>query len=591
MSSRIYILLRFLAYWIIPPAWQALVREYYHNRTNSDLDPRRYWRGAPVASPPSNVPLFNEQELSSLSITIANETRDVTTLFPGQKITLPMPGNSGGFYRLGVASAPHPSTSTDRGALSIDIDGQYKASVDGVQSHLWSDLRFLASQSPVALTIANTSRTRLHISHPVIERPAHLSEVQNIIVIVLDSIVPELLGAYRPSSAGSLTPNIDRFFAQSLVCKNCFSIAEWTLPSIYSILSSTYPITHGFTDLRNSVPTNWDTHRGFLAEKLASLGFSTMACSTAKVFTPGFGAHSGFARFFYDSFPESGRSTGPIVARAIDHLRANVAGKNFLFLHIIDTHEPWLHPSYSENCLLSPSRTLDPNLEFRSLVQSYGDSKAEPIFNYDARQVLTCRRDARISDVDLALRPLFDYLELSGLEDTSAVILTGDHGYQYLGAGGPLLCDSRVRVPMLVKHRNLPPCSIKSFVNQGLDLGPTIAHLAGGNLDTARGNSFLPNAGEKDRQYVISESVFSTRYKVAVRTHCHTFHYHCQYESSSNTILLGSPISSLLVRAGSGEVIPPHVQEYSLISEQMLAIIVGHVTISSRAFGYSLDGL
>lgn len=580
---------KFIASWLLPPGWLIFFRKLRSRFAPIDIDSRRYWLGEMVPSPKANAGLFRAAGLSSVSLTFNNETRDSTTINPGQKISLPLYTLNGGWWRLGIATQQAKKKCDKSGGLQIEARGERIAYVDGIPELVWSDVRLDGECVDETFTVANNSNVAIHLSHPVAEEIANPGEIQNIIVIVLDSIIAGTVGKKCDQNKTSWTPNIDRFFAEGIVYENCFSIAEWTLPSLYSILSARYPITHGYTDLRNSAPTDWAEQQGYLAELMAKRGYSTMACSTAKVFTPAFGAHSGFARFFYDTYPESGRTSRLITSRAIDHIQANRAGKNFLFLHYIDTHEPWSAPSYAENCALPPQRTIDPFVEYLSLQKGTGDSKAEPIFSEVAKDVLNRRLEARMREVDLHLQPLFDYLSKNFLEKDTALFLTGDHGYAYPGGGGPLLADSRVRVPLLIKHHATPGKRVLSLVNQGLDLGPTIAALGGAFMDTDVGRSLLPIAAFTERQEIISESVFLDKYKVAVRTTEYTFHFHCKYDIESNTIYLGSILSMSLYRSLTNEQILAGSEEFGSVTETMLCIVHKHVTQHALAFKYSID--
>ncbi len=579
---------KLVASWLIPPGLLTLFRNLRGRLIPKRLDPRRYWLGEVVPSPKANIKLFREAGLSSSSLTFHNETRDAATLHPGQKVSLPLHGLKDGWWRLGLASQAggngHPT-----GDVEMVIRDERTAYVNGIPEGVWSDIRLEGEFADTSLVVANNSNVVIHLSHPVAEEKAAPGETQNIIVIVLDSIIPDVLGAYRNKNEASWTPNIDRFFSGSVVYESCYSIAEWTLPSLYSILSSRYPTTHGYTDLRNSVPTEWAQKHGYLAELMSQRGYSTMACSTAKVFTPAFGAHSGFNRFFYDTYPESGRTSRLITGRAIDHIEANRGGKNFLFLHYIDTHEPWSAPSYTENCMLPPQRAIDPFVEYMTLQAGIGDSKGEPIFSGAAKEILNRRLEARIREVDLHLQPLFDYLSVNGLEKDTALILTGDHGYAYPGGGGPLLADSRVRVPLLIKHHSVPSERVLALVNQGLDLGPTIAALGGAVMESDVGMSLLPLTSYTARQEIISESVFLDKYKVAVRNSDHTFHFHCKYDIKSNTICLGSILSMSLYKSLSNEEIPPASEEFVSATDRMLGIVHEHVAQHALAFKYSID--
>jgi arylsulfatase A-like enzyme len=358
------------------------------------------------------------------------------------------------------------------------------------------------------------------------------------------------------------------------------------LPSIYSLISSSYPITHGYTDLNNAAPSNWDKKKGHLADCLRKQGYSTMASSTSKIFTPAFGSHSGFDRFFYEPYPESGRTSRLITGRAIDHLEANKKGKNFLFLHYIDTHEPWFSPSYTENCKLPPNRTIDPNIEYNNFHLGQGDTKAEPLFTKDSIEILNFRLEQRIQEVDLHLQSLFDYIEKTNQDKETIVVLTGDHGYPHKGEGQPLLSDYRVRVPLLIKHPSRLAKRVKLMVSHGLDLGPTIASFAGTHIYNSTGTPLYPFDSFINRKEIISESVFSDKYKIAVRDEKYTYHYHCWFDKKNNTILLNSPIESYLFSNESKCFVDKSSNNYNIITSSKLTSVFKHVKINSKAFNY-----
>ena len=72
---------------------------------------------------------------------------------------------------------------------------------------------------------------------------SHTLPQKNIILIVMDTVRTDRLGCYGNSSG--MTPEIDGFAYDAVLFENAFSHAPWTLPSIASLLTSTYPAQHG----------------------------------------------------------------------------------------------------------------------------------------------------------------------------------------------------------------------------------------------------------------------------------------------------------------------------------------------------------
>jgi len=64
----------------------------------------------------------------------------------------------------------------------------------------------------------------------------------NVILIVLDTVRADRLGCY--GNAQDLTPEIDKFARDAVRFDKAFSHAPWTLPSVASIFTSSYPGRH-----------------------------------------------------------------------------------------------------------------------------------------------------------------------------------------------------------------------------------------------------------------------------------------------------------------------------------------------------------
>ncbi len=74
--------------------------------------------------------------------------------------------------------------------------------------------------------------------------PIRKPDETNIILIGIDALRADHMSAYGYERA--TTPNIDAFAESAAIFRNSYSAAPWTLPSFFSILTSTYPSVHQY---------------------------------------------------------------------------------------------------------------------------------------------------------------------------------------------------------------------------------------------------------------------------------------------------------------------------------------------------------
>ncbi|HET8648131.1 MAG TPA: sulfatase-like hydrolase/transferase, partial [Vicinamibacteria bacterium] len=121
----------------------------------------------------------------------------------------------------------------------------------------------------------------------------------NVVFIVIDTLRADAVGAYgspRPTS-----PNLDALAARSLVFERAFASAPWTLPSVATLFTGTYPSLHGQTECEGpqaQLPGDLLT----LAEVLGAAGYDTAAFSAHPWVSPPFGLGQGFAEGAFHVF-------------------------------------------------------------------------------------------------------------------------------------------------------------------------------------------------------------------------------------------------------------------------------------------------
>jgi len=569
------IILDFIKKWLLPAGLRIFLSSYVERRAHRDADSRRFWKGEPVASPIFNIPYFWNLEKNSRTYTLSKESRDAVVLKKNESLTLDITIEAD----EDEVECGFGVTESSREGVELRIGDIVAADLRHITPTRWHSVSFRLKRGVNRLSILNRDNQEVMIVHPTIKcsykksaghtnptEPAR-DGIKNIILIVLDALPRDSIGSYRKDEK-SITPNIDRFFSNSLKYSKAFVQSEWTLPSVYSFMTSQYSIEHGMYDLNLPFESLKSDDQYNLAKEFKKLGFVNMAYSTVKVFHPGFNAHVGFDKFFYDPFPQNDNTYLDLGWQAITQLESNREGKNFVYLHYLDTHEPWTNATELGDAKLSGIRITDPMIESKKYRVGHIDTKGQPIYSEEGIAILNRRRDARLYEVDLALQSLFDYLEKSKQLDETVVALVSDHGCLYLGRDKPLLCDTRVNVPLLIRHPKLGRAIINDLVAVNLDLGPTLLSFAGKDEHFFNSGQLLSPFTDELRDYVISESIFGNIYKISVRNDEYIYHYGCEFNHNDRSVNIDKKIYELLhvygFEAGQVDLSPqePEVRDY-----------------------------
>ncbi len=298
----------------------------------------------------------------------------------------------------------------------------------------------------------------------------------NVVLISVDTLRADHLGTYgygRPTS-----PVIDGVASEGVLFDQAVANSPWTLPSHGSMLTGLFPRTHGLKGfdarLADGTPT--------LATLLSDAGYATLGLVNA----PNLARRHGFDRGFdqYVMFPPitRGKQTRCVnrqIDRAIEWLDGLEAGPFFIFLHNYDVHS-----------------TYDPSDEYLEQFASPYDGKFRggtfelqkvragrlEMNSADLRHVVD-RYDAGIRELDHDLERLFDYLDDRGSGETTIVVLTSDHGEEFMEHGGTLhgrtMYEEVLAVPLMLRGPGIPAGHRVPGLVQLTDVLPTVAELAG----------------------------------------------------------------------------------------------------------------
>jgi arylsulfatase A-like enzyme len=302
------------------------------------------------------------------------------------------------------------------------------------------------------------------------------------ILISLDTLRADHLGAYgyeRPTS-----PFINSLAARGTLFENTVAPLPGTLPSHMSIFTGLYPPEHGVYPETALSPLIRTLPEVFRAEGFRTGGHAEGGYVAGRY---------GFARGFEEWSDES-----PMVERAGDLVKSRKAVQRtfrlgldflkrardreafFLFLHTYSIHDPYDPPERYRSLFWPgppPAGAFPPR--GRDLAAF---NRGERALVPRAVEYYEALYDAQIAYTDDVLREFFAGLADLGLADSVTVVLTSDHGEEFLEHGQ--LVHSQVyheslHVPLVVLRPGQREGRRVSTLVQTIDIAPTLYELGG----------------------------------------------------------------------------------------------------------------
>jgi arylsulfatase A-like enzyme len=345
-----------------------------------------------------------------------------------------------------------------------------------------------------------------------------------VVLITVDALRADHLGVY--GYARQTSPYIDAFARESIVVEDAIAQAPYTKASIASLLTGLYPTAHktytvsatvadamdgdieGALPLTDVLPPSVTT----LAEALKMRGYRTAAFTTNPFLVSDFGFAQGFDTFEFVT-AEDFAPADEVLAHALRVIETT-ARPLFLWVHLMEPHSPYTPDELSMRALppILPPRPIPSGVTIPSYLA--------PRPSNDLR-VYESLYDAEISSVDAALGCFFDALRERAVWNNTAIVLTSDHGEQFLEHGelehNTALYDELIRVPLIMRIPGFPPRHVPAQA-QLVDVMPTLLGITGARpVDGVNGQDLRPLLrGER----VPQEPAFSERvgHQYAVRT-------------------------------------------------------------------------
>lgn len=239
---------------------------------------------------------------------------------------------------------------------------------------------------------------------------------------------------------------------------------------------------NGYRDQFPEVAPGWDDWRVFRD------GIRDLFSSGSLYLNPVMSWNGEFRREF-------GYSTDLIADYALDYIEDNTDAPFFLMLSFWGPHVPLVPAARHSGVLTGQAPEKPPSFKEADMSDkpSYlravvGSEDLDPIWDQGWPAYLEI-----LLSVDEAVADICAKLDELGLAENTIILFTSDNGFLFgehwvLGKGVPY--EESIRVPLIVWSPRLPHRDVDDLV-LNIDLAPTIAELAGGEMET-EGRSLVP---------------------------------------------------------------------------------------------------
>ena len=331
---------------------------------------------------------------------------------------------------------------------------------------------------------------------------------KTILLISVDTLRADHLGVYGHHRFTS--PIIDALAGEGVVFEDASATTAWTLPSHASMLTGLFPQAHGVMTAKNALSEEVQTLAGWFGRG----GWETAAIVNVMWLKREiYGLTREFEKYLsIDEANYSRRSASSWVTdQAMQWIEAQEERPLFLFIHYYDVHADYASSPEYERLFVEPyegiadgtawqieranfadahvARCLEkPEMGFCSFGNVEKprkiDSEMERIvFDAEDGRHLEELYDAGIRQLDTELGRLLTFLESSGRAEDTLLILTSDHGEEFLEHGrvGHFLTtyQQSLGVPLIVRGPGVPAGMRIDTPVSLVDLAPTLIALAG----------------------------------------------------------------------------------------------------------------
>lgn len=318
------------------------------------------------------------------------------------------------------------------------------------------------------------------------QRLEELPPTRGIILISIDTLRADRLGCYGYTQPTS--PFLDSLADRAVLFEKCVVQLPGTLPSHMSMLTGLYPKEHNVYPpdgvLADAVP--------YVPELLSDLGYRTAGHTEGGYVHGRYGFPRGFREWNHDA-KKVETDIERTFARGLEFL-SNLGQEDrfFLFLHTYSVHDPYFPAQEYERIFWDGP--APPNAFPATGPNLVEVNRGQRSIDEETLRYFSSLYDASIRYTDGVIAGFFSRLDEVGLLDDSTVIITSDHGEEFLEHGQlthEQIYVETLLVPLMVVHPEVRSSRRVGSVVETIDIAATILELAGAPVPPMSGRSLL----------------------------------------------------------------------------------------------------
>jgi arylsulfatase A-like enzyme len=336
----------------------------------------------------------------------------------------------------------------------------------------------------IKLELSATGDGNVAFSAPTITVPQEntakaKAPAKSAIVLLIDTLRADHLPAYEKKSRVK-TPVLDAFAAEAAVMESAQSPENWTKPSVASVLTGLWPMSHGTKQSEAKLSDK----ALMVSEVFKQAGYATASFIANGYVSDKFGFNQGWD--YYTNYIRENKSTTAekVFKEAADWVEKNKNKKFFLYVHTIDPHVPYDPPQ--EFLKMYQSEPYSGQVKPRMTPDLLEKAKRVPPkvkFDDTDRAYLEALYDGEISYHDKYLGVFIERLKKLGVYDDVVFVVTADHGeefYDHNSYGhGHSVYQELLHVPFLVRWPGtVAPQRVANTVST-VDISPTVLSATG----------------------------------------------------------------------------------------------------------------
>lgn len=286
-----------------------------------------------------------------------------------------------------------------------------------------------------------------------------------VFLIIIDALRADHLGCYGYER--NTSPVLDSLASSGILFSLCQAQASWTLPSVANIWTGRTVRSHR-TAIRDGISYGVDQSLPTISTVLNDNGYTTLGIVNNGLLSSDFGFHNGFDNYsLHDPYVDRGSET---ITEALEWLRENEESSDPLFMaiHLFDVHAPYDPPP--------PYDTLFCDGSYPDKIDWVLSEENGEVMNPEDRDILVARYDGSIRYADDQIGRLLAGVRELNMAENSLVIITADHGEEFLDHGyvkhGPTLYQEVLHVPLIISGFNVSP-GLNGYLSNNIVLSVT----------------------------------------------------------------------------------------------------------------------